>query len=262
MNKEKNIKQNKSFVILVVTTGVFLLISGCIKSPVKVAEDKRTEPIPEQPVTQQVKEVDESAAKAVAIKEAETEAAKLAEKQRQDVIRKKTKFADIRKQLSQFGYKPVKKPADFQALSDCLSAMTKESLAYDEMSAAILPVKQAQALFLLGKGQDALDTLTKNHPKVILPDTGLKKSGLLHLSPVAEAAYLQGEIYLELARNQPDAYKAKDLYINAIKAFYNVLGNYDANVCPFSAPSVSGFTECRRDMEKKFNVKVGFPPEF
>ena len=264
MNRNKNFIQNKLLTILIGIIGGLLLFSGCIKAPVKIAEDNKTEPVPEKPVQQQEKgaAADETEAMTVALKEVETQAAKFAEKQRQEVIRKKTKFADIRKQLSQFGYKPVKKPADLQALSECLSAMTKESLAYDEVSTAILPVKKAQALFLIGKKKDALETLTKDYPKVILSDAGLKKSGLLHLSPAAEAAYLQGEIYLDLARNQPEANKAKDLYINAVKAFYTVLGNYDANQCPFSAPAVTGFTECRREIEKKFNVKVGFPPEF
>lgn len=237
--------------------------TGCIKSSINPSDTEQSEPnIPEKEVVPQEKDVKDIEAKTATIKDAETEAAKLAEKKKQEIAQKNAKIADIQKQLAGLGYQQIKDPAKLKIAEKCLIIITKEPLAHDKSSEATLAVKKAQALLLMGKDREALDTINANQQKIILTGHEQKKTGYLNLSPAVEATFMQGTIYLNLASKETDTNKAKDLYLNSVKSFYNVLSNYDANKCPFFSPSVIGFKECRKEMLEKFKIKVGFPPEF
>jgi hypothetical protein len=206
------------------------LISGCVKSSIISTDqdvDLETEKISESmdSAAQQEKEKElQTVEKVLATKKIYAEIAKLAKKQK-------------------------------------VEQKAKQSLGFNNLSAAKKIVLKAKTLHLQQKDIEAINLLTENWDKIILPDTELKKTELLDTAPSAEAYYLKGEISLLLARKESDVSKSKTLYENAIRAYYKILSSYDANKSPYSTAAVKGFTACRRDMLKKFKIKVGFPPE-
>jgi len=127
---------------------------------------------------------------------------------------------------------------------------------------SILMLKTAQVLHVLCKTEEAHKFLLKHWPTIMDFDKKNNSDNIEYPELSAEAYYLKGNIELSLAKNTSDNNKSRDYYKTALKAYYSVLRDYDAHQCVFSAASVKGYTECRKNLWKHFRIKVGFPPEF
>jgi len=245
---------------------LYILISGCINTSITAVDnenDLETDRISESTVAiDQKKEQKTTESKTKEIKKTKVTTAELAEKRNIEEAAKQIKIINLKKNLIIAGKNIRSK--DNQAreiVKYCLKVFEKRSLAFNDLSTAEIIVLNAKALHLLQRDIEAIKVLTRDWDKIILPDKELKRKNLLIQSPSLEAWYLKGKIYLTLARKEPDASKSKTLYKNAIKAYYKILSSYDANKCPYSSAAIKGFRKCRNDMWKKFQIKVGFPPE-
>ena len=246
---------------------LYILISGCVKSSIKIEKvDSKTKPETEkinitENVVKETKENKRLSAekKAKAIKEAKAAAvAQLANKKKAE----QAVIANLKKSLDNAENSPGLKSSErIKIVLACLKILKKDSLKSDDISKAEAIVLKSRALHLLGQNREALSVLIQDWKSIILPDKKLKANGSLHSSPSAEAYYIKGKIYLILARKESENSKAKALYKNAVKSYYTVLSLYDANKCPYSTLSVTGFNQCRQEMLKRFKIKVGFPPE-
>jgi hypothetical protein len=129
----------------------------------------------------------------------------------------------------------------------------------NKLSNSDIILKQVKAAYLLGKNKQAIDLLKNNWNILIDSEKNLKS---LENSPIAEAFFLKGKINLAMAEKSNNLNSAKEKYQIAIKSFYIVLSKYNARRCSFSSESIKLFRKCRNIYFKKYNVKIGFPPEF
>ena len=275
----QNMIKLHSCYMVIFTVFISILLAGCAKSSINNSEKAagpETEKISETIDNQEEKDPERknTEEKAKALKNTEDKAAKLAKKKLAGQKAKQDEIDNLKNNLMSVsnvleghslrtGGHPTKKDKKAMQIAEkCLIKLNTGSLGFDKLSNANVTLLKAKALYLLQKDKEAIKILFKDWSRVVLPDKDLQKTGSLNKAPSAEGYYLKGQIYLQLARNESDKAQAKNLYKQAVRSYYAVLSIYDANKCIFSAKSVRGFTECRKEMQKKFKIQVGFPPEF
>jgi hypothetical protein len=117
-------------------------------------------------------------------------------------------------------------------------------------------LKKVKTLYILDNYDQGLKLLTDNWEKFSYS----KNKNNSELS--AAAILLKGKLFFKKAENINSPSKAKEFYQKAIKSFYEVLSRFNARECPSAPEAIKLFRKTKKQYEKLYKTKVGFPPEF
>lgn len=238
-----------------------ILISSCVETSIRQTDPPQEQEPPEV-IPQESKVPEKTPEKDKTAEKPKKKTIDPAVKKQQELQKKQAQIKALQQKLAKLGYHRVNDPEKQKTASESLKIINTAKLGYDAKSNALLLIKKAQILHILGKSAEAETVLSKNWKKILLPDEKLKKKGQFNTAPSAEAYYLKGNIELTLAKSAKNPQKAQDYGKKAVKSYYAVLNLYDPNKCLYTAQSVKGFQAGRKFLAQRFRIKVGFPPEF